>query len=197
MSSEIDTIQFNFFLKKIPKFILHADHMGDMLVLAQEMPIGEVLVSQGSLTKTDFVAKLQVMKTKVRALQVGDMLPIMGSRLQVLYPHDVGDGGNNDSMVLYGQLLGKRFLFTGDLEKEGEQDLMATYSHLPVDVLKFLAHISPQMALISAGEKNRYKHPHQETLERFNQQGLRIYRTDQEGAIRFRGLTHWQIETVR
>lgn len=53
------------------------------------------------------------------------------------------------------------------------------------------------MALISAGEKNRYKHPHQETLERFNQQGLRIYRTDQEGAIRFRGLTHWQIETVR
>lgn len=150
------------------------------------------------------------MKTKVRALQVGDMLPIMGSRLQVLYPHDVGDGGNNDSMVLYGQLLGKRFLFTGDLEKEGEQDLMATYSHLLVDVLKaghhgskgssspeFLAHISPQMALISAGEKNRYKHPHQETLERFNQQGLRIYCTDQEGAIRFRGLTHWQIETVR
>lgn len=198
---------------KIDQLVLthtDADHMGDMLVLAQEMPIGEVLVSQGSLTKTDFVAKLQVMKTKVRALQVGDMLPIMGSRLQVLYPHDVGDGGNNDSMVLYGQLLGKRFLFTGDLEKEGEQDLMATYSHLPVDVLKaghhgskgssspeFLAHISPQMALISAGEKNRYKHPHQETLERFNQQGLRIYRTDQEGAIRFRGLTHWQIETVR
>ncbi len=187
-----------------------ADHMGDMLEVAEQLKIGEVLVSQGSLTKPDFVAKLQAMKTKVRVVTAGDCLPIMGSQLQVLYPSQIGDGGNNDSVVLYGNLLGKRFLFTGDLEEEGEHELMATYPNLPVDVLKaghhgskgssspeFLEHISPQVALISAGQNNRYKHPHQETLERFQAQNMTVYRTDEQGAIRFRGLKTWHIETVR
>ena len=33
----------------------------------------------------------------------------MGSHLQVLYPLKIGDGGNNDSIVLYGRLLGLNF----------------------------------------------------------------------------------------
>ena len=42
-------------------------------------------------------------------------------------------------MILWcfmGNLLGKNFLFTGDLEEEGEEQMMATYPNLPVDVLK-------------------------------------------------------------
>nr|WP_281734461.1 DNA internalization-related competence protein ComEC/Rec2 [Streptococcus lutetiensis] len=198
---------------KIDQLVLthtDTDHMGDMLEVAKELKIGQVLVGPGSLTKPDFVVKLRQMKTPVHAVSAGDNLPIMGSHLQVLYPNAVGDGGNNDSVVLYGNLLGKNFLFTGDLEEEGEEQMMATYPNLPVDVLKaghhgskgssspeFLDHISPQMALISAGQNNRYKHPHQETLDRFQNQNMTIYRTDQQGAIRFRGLNHWKIETVR
>ncbi|MDU4903790.1 MAG: DNA internalization-related competence protein ComEC/Rec2 [Streptococcus lutetiensis] len=198
---------------KIDQLVLthtDTDHMGDMLEVAKELKIGQVLVSPGSLTKPDFVVKLRQMKTPVHAVSAGDNLPIMGSHLQVLYPNAVGDGGNNDSVVLYGNLLGKNFLFTGDLEEEGEEQMMATYPNLPVDVLKaghhgskgssspeFLDHISPQMALISAGQNNRYKHPHQETLDRFQNQNMTIYRTDQQGAIRFRGLNHWKIETMR
>lgn len=198
---------------KIDQLVLthtDTDHMGDMLEVAKHIKIGEVLVSQGSLTKSDFVEKLQAMKTKVRVVKAGDTLPIMKSYLQVLYPDKVGDGGNNDSIVLYGNLLGKNFLFTGDLEVEGERALMTAYPQLPVDVLKaghhgskgsssleFLGHISPKIALISAGKNNRYKHPHQETLERFQKQKMVIYRTDEEGAIRFRGIMHWKIETVR
>ncbi len=198
---------------KIDQLVLthtDTDHMGDMLEVAKQVKIGEILVSQGSLTKPDFVAKLQAMKTKARVVTAGDVLPIMGSRLQVLYPSQIGDGGNNDSVVLYGNLLGKNFLFTGDLEEEGEQKLIATYPNLPVDVLKaghhgskgssspvFLAYTSPQIALISAGQNNRYKHPHQETLERFQEQNITIYRTDEQGAIRFRGLNHWKLETAR
>lgn len=198
---------------KIDQLVLthtDTDHMGDMLEVAKELKIGQVLVSPGSLTKPDFVVKLRQMKTPVHAVSAGDNLSIMGSHLQVLYPNAVGDGGNNDSVVLYGNLLGKNFLFTGDLEEEGEEQMMATYPNLPVDVLKaghhgskgssspeFLDHISPQMALISAGQNNRYKHPHQETLDRFQNQNMTIYRTDQQGAIRFRGLNHWKIETVR
>lgn len=198
---------------KIDQLVLthtDTDHMGDMLEVAKHVKIGEILVSPGSLTKSDFVVKLRQMKTPVRAVSAGDNLPIMGSHLQVLYPSKLGDGSNNDSVVLYGNLLGEHFLFTGDLEEEGEQELIATYPNLPVDVLKaghhgskgssspaFLAYTSPQIALISVGQNNRYKHPHQETLERFRAQNMTIYRTDEQGAIRFRGLNHWKLETVR
>ena len=124
-------------------------------------------------------------------------------------------------------------LTTGDVEEEGEQDIMRsgilemvedngdcgvekpgknkTY-HLKklmggsanqvypldksIDVLKvahhgssgsssldMLSRISPRVSLISVGERNRYGHPHAETLERLEKVGTSIYRTDQSGAI--------------
>ncbi|WP_172843180.1 MULTISPECIES: DNA internalization-related competence protein ComEC/Rec2 [Streptococcus] len=187
-----------------------ADHMGDMQVLVKQFHVKEIVVSPGAMTNSSFVKVLQDMKVKVSIVKAGDNLPIMGSALQVLYPWSQGDGGNNDSLVLYGKLLDKRFLFTGDLEVEGERALMAKYPHLPVDVLKaghhgskgssdpaFLMFTDAKIALVSAGLKNRYHHPHQETLDRFKKAEIQVYRTDQDGAIRFKGFKKWQIETVK
>lgn len=185
------------------------DHVGDVLEVAKQVQIGRIVVSPGSLTVPDFVATLKKINVPVHVVKVGDRLPIFDSYLEVLYPDGTGDGGNNDSIVLYGRLLETNFLFTGDLE-QGELDLIATYPNLPVDVLKaghhgskgssypeFLDHIGAKIALISAGKNNRYKHPHQETLDRFDSRNIQVYRTDQQGAIRFRGWKEWRIETVR
>ncbi|HEL1610074.1 TPA: DNA internalization-related competence protein ComEC/Rec2 [Streptococcus suis] len=185
------------------------DHVGDVLEVAKQVQIGRIVVSPGSLTVPDFVATLKEINVPVHVVKVGDRLPIFDSYLEVLYPDGTGDGGNNDSIVLYGRLLETNFLFTGDLE-QGELDLIETYPNLPVDVLKaghhgskgssypeFLDHIGAKIALVSAGENNRYKHPHQETLERFDSRNIQVYRTDQQGAIRFRGWKEWKIETVR
>lgn len=187
-----------------------ADHVGDLEELVRAFRIGEICVSQGALTNHSFVSRLKTLSCPVRVLKAGDQLPIMGSRLEVLYPANQGDGGNNDSIVLYGQLLNQRFLFTGDLEKEGEDTLMKSYPQLKVDVLKaghhgskgsssetFLDQIQASTALISAGQNNRYKHPHTETLERFDERGIEVFRTDQEGAIRYTGWSRWHVEMVR
>lgn len=185
------------------------DHVGDVLEVAKQVQIGRIYVSPGSLTVPDFVATLKEINVPVHVVAVGDRLPIFDSYLEVLYPSGTGDGGNNDSIVLYGRLLETNFLFTGDLE-QGELDLIESYPNLPVDVLKaghhgsqgssypeFLDHIGAKIALVSAGENNRYKHPHQETLDRFDSRNIQVYRTDQQGAIRFRGWKEWTIETVR
>lgn len=185
------------------------DHVGDVLEVAKQVQIGRIYVSPGSLTVPDFVATLKEINVPVHVVAVGDRLPIFDSYLEVLYPDGTGDGGNNDSIVLYGRLLETNFLFTGDLE-QGELDLIESYPNLPVDVLKaghhgsqgssypeFLDHIGAKIALVSAGENNRYKHPHQETLDRFDSRNIQVYRTDQQGAIRFRGWKEWRIETVR
>ena len=186
------------------------DHIGDLEEVAKCFKIKEICVSQGALTKPSFVKRLRTIKCPVHTLKAGDKLPMMGSNLQVLYPNKVGDGGNNDSIVLYGKLLGSSFLFTGDLEKEGEEELMASYPTLRASVLKaghhgskgssseaFLDQLHPSLALVSAGENNRYKHPTDETIERFKQRHIKILRTDKDGAIRFKGWFKWSSETVR
>lgn len=49
---------------------------------------------------------------------------------------------------------------------------------------KLLAEISPQIAVISCGENNPYGHPHEETLERLEEAGAKVLRTDELGAVR-------------
>ena len=61
----------------------------------------------------------------------------------------------------------------------------------------FLEKIKPEITLISVGKSNRAKLPHQETLTRLENIKSKIYRTDQQGAIRFTGWNSWRIETVR
>lgn len=198
---------------KIDQLILtntDKEHVGDLLEVIKAFHVGEILVSKGSLKQKEFVAELQATQTKVRSVTVGENLPIFGSQLEVLSPRKMGDGGHEDSLVLYGKLLDKSFLFTGNLEEKGEKDLLKQYPDLEVDVLKasqhgskkssssaFLEQFKPEMTLISVGKSNRTKLPHQETLTRLETINSKVYRTDQQGAIRFKGWKNWKIESVR
>ena len=198
---------------KIDQLILtntDKEHVGDLLEVTKAFHVGEILVSKGSLTQKEFVAELQATQTKVRSVTAGENLPIFGGYLEVLSPRKIGDGGNEDSLLLYGKLLDKHFLFTGNLKEKGEKDLLKHYPDLEVDVLKagqhgaktssnpaFLENLKPEVTLISVGKNNRTKLPHQETLTRLEAIKSKIYRTDQQGAIRFKGWNRWQIESVR
>lgn len=105
-------------------------------------------------------------------------------------------GSNAASMVLeltYGDFS---MLFTGDLEGAGEEALtesgkLKTYTVLKAahhgsrssGSEKFLHTIKPSVALISAGQENRYGHPHPETLERLEEAGCAVYSTQDYGAL--------------
>ena len=197
---------------KIDQLILtdmDKEHVGDLLEVTKAFHVGEILVSKGSLKQKEFVAELQATQTKVRSVTAGEKLPIFGSQLEVLSPRKMGDGGHEDSLVLYGKLLDKHFLFTGNLEEKGEKDLLKHYPDLEVNVLKagqhgskkssssaFLEQLKPEITLISVGKNNRAKLPHQETLTRLETINSKVYRTDQQGAIRFKGWKSWKVETV-
>ena len=49
----------------------------------------------------------------------------------------------------------------------------------------FLEQVKPDISVISCGKKNRYGHPHKETLKRLENIGSKVYRTDKEGAVSF------------
>jgi competence protein ComEC len=48
----------------------------------------------------------------------------------------------------------------------------------------FLAAVSPQISVISAGEENPYGHPHAELIQRLEESGTWLLRTDRDGAVR-------------
>jgi len=122
--------------------------------------------------------------------------------LEILYPFEVLEGkefkDSNDTSVVLKLSYGERsFLFAGDAEKQVEKKLMENKADLDSDVLKtghhgsktssseeFVAKVSPEIAVISAGRNNQYGHPHQEVLDVFNKYGIKIFRTDKDGDIK-------------
>ena len=105
--------------------------------------------------------------------------------------------GNNDSLVLYGEIGGKKWLFTGDYEEAGEKEFLEK-SDVDVDWLEVSAITgaarrqplvlwkqSGQYAVISAGVDNRYGHPHKEVLENLSNAGVKVFRTDLHGGISY------------
>ena len=107
-----------------------------------------------------------------------------------------GNDKNSSSLVLYLEIYGKKFLFTGDAPKEIEEKIINKYPNLQVDYLKvghhgsntstseqFIATIKPKEAIISCGIDNKYGHPHIETLETLKKYNVKIRRTDEEGTI--------------
>ena len=108
---------------------------------------------------------------------------------------------NNRSIVFRLHCLQKgaqpiSFLFTGDIEAERERQLLARGVPLKSTVLKvphhgsrsssragFVSAVSPKIALVSVGRKNRYRHPHPSILETYEKAGVSTLRTDQVGAV--------------
>lgn len=108
--------------------------------------------------------------------------------------------GNAASMVLAVKFGEFDMLLTGDVEGEGEKQLTKQmeekYRGYTWEVLKvahhgsknssseeFLQQVKPAYAFISAGQENRYGHPHQETIERLTDVGSKIYSTQENGAL--------------
>jgi len=109
------------------------------------------------------------------------------------------DDPNENNMVFIVNYRGVKIIVTGDLLEEDEIEMVKYYRGTDVldcDVLKvahhgskssssevFLDAVSPEVAVIEVGANNWYGHPHQQTLDRLEERGVRVYRTDINGAV--------------
>lgn len=131
-------------------------------------------------------------------LDQGKGMEIDGVKLTGLHPERLYQDENAASLVLLLEYGKKSVLFTGDVEGEGEKALTKALieADIDIDVLKvahhgskgstsdeFLEQAKPELAIISAGKRNLYGHPHKETLSRLRERAIMIRRTDKEGAI--------------
>ena len=122
-----------------------------------------------------------------------------GATVTVLAPLSEEYADVNDySVVLRLDYYETSFLFTGDAEKTSEMEMIETWTHgeLDCDVLKvghhgsststnlaFLKLVTPEIAVISCGEDNKYGHPHGESVARLEKEKVTVYRTDLLGSV--------------
>lgn len=181
----------------------HEDHLNGLIEVLKNYKVGAVLES-GNSGKTSAYNEFQkIIKEKNIPLfltKQGMKLDIdNGAELNILLPVlNIPQGGIHDQMVVGKLTYGNNsFMLTGDMEQNLEDYLVSVQKeNLKSDVLKtghhgsrtstskeFLGWVSPEYAVISAGTKNKYSHPHKEILERLERFGIKIFRTDENGTI--------------
>jgi competence protein ComEC len=186
----------------------HEDHVAGMPLLLERYRIGRVyetgMRGPGPGYRA-FARDLASGHAPPRALlATGARIAVDDIRFRVLWPDsghvpreppDAGRGINDVSVVLLGEVAGRRFLLTGDVEDDVDP-LLASRGIPPVDILKvahhgsatastatFLAAVRPAIAIVSAGADNPYGHPARSTIDRLASGGARVLRTDTDGSV--------------
>ena len=177
------------------------DHV---LEISKAFDLGEILVTEETLSKREFMDKLKESKVKVVAIKTGQQLPIFGSSLEVIATQNKD---KNDSITMYGKLLNQTFLVTGNIE---EKFLTSYYPRLQADVvithqqvsnkktdIEIFKTVHPKITVISIDKKKSFKVKNGENNQEDKELENLVLKTDNKGAIRFKGWSAWQIETVR
>lgn len=188
-----------------------ADHCQAFETVIDNINVEKVVVCKQSMITQEYlniINKCREKNIKVIVVERGDKLKLdKKTEFEILHPGerflDDGKGGLNANAIVckmnYKLDNGKVFsiLFTGDIEVEAEKELEQVYGKkLKADILKIAHHgsktssreefiklVAPKIALIGVGEKNKFGHPADITLERLEKENVKVYRTDKMGEV--------------
>ena len=183
------------------------DHVGGILTVLQELKVKNVYISKQTEKSDNYEKFLKIVndkKIKVYEIIAGNKIKIEKDMyLDILWPKEsqIMENVLNNNAVVY-NLHYKKFsmLFTGDIEKIAEEQILDLYSQnkneLKTDILKvghhgsktsstseFLNVVNPKIAVIGVGKNNKFGHPNDGVLKRFDDLNCKVYRTDLNGEI--------------
>ena len=175
----------------------HEDHIGGMDDIIKNFKIDNFYMPDAiTTTKTfeDVLDALEETNVIFQTPKVNQTFNLQDTTITTLSVTADEKNLNDTSIVLNVKHGTNTFLFMGDASTKIEKNLLN--KDIKSDVLKvghhgsrystsleFLKKVSPEYAVISVGENNTYKHPHEEILKRLEEQNIQIYRTDKQGTI--------------
>lgn len=176
-----------------------SDHIGGADVIISKFDIGQIFLSdfkKENQTYRDLMDSMKIKRMTFSTPKVGAEYELGSASFTILAPNDTYDDPNNSSIALIVDYGNNSFLFSGDCEEEAERDILESGINLDVDVYQvghhgsrtssteeFLDEMSPEYAVISCGEENRYGHPHAQTLNNLRARNIKVFRTDEQGSV--------------
>jgi competence protein ComEC len=179
----------------------HHDHLDGLHSVIQNFRVEELWIGRDEETHAfeDLLKEARERGVRIVHEVSGSKFDWDGVTGDVLWPADptpVNEASNDDSLVLRLEDGSVRFLLAGDIQKKVEQRLVREDAEMTADFLKvphhgsktsstpdFVAAVAPKVAVVSAGEANPFAHPAPGTVERYEQAGVRLLRTDRDGAV--------------
>jgi competence protein ComEC len=179
----------------------HEDHLGGLPAIFENFRVGELWVGRDiqSAAYRQVLAAAQAQGVVIRHLKQGDSFLEDGVSGSILWPDNPTEGQtakNDDSLVMRLSDGAETILLAGDIERTSERRILAEDQPVGVNFLKvahhgsktsttdpFLSAAHPAFAAISVGRDNSFGHPSPEVTERLEAAGVRVYRTDRDGAI--------------
>ena len=176
----------------------HADHIGGLEKIAKDIKIDTIYmlnIDKNKIPKdVDYYNINKIIsqnKFNIRNPVSEEKLKVYDAELTFYIPSYNSENLNNSSIVTKITYKDKKFLFTGDIEKASEKELLTKKYDLKADVLKvahhgsnssstdeFLKAVNPEYCVISCGNDNSFTHPSDSTIKRLSEYSKNIFRTD-------------------
>jgi len=174
----------------------HLDHNGSVPFIVNDFTVDSLYTSE-YYEWTDWEKEhLSETDIRIERLAKGEKVEEGIYSFYVLGPEKDFRDANENSLIIYTKLGELTWVFTGDAEKNAENALIKAYPNLTANILKvghhgsqtstlsfLLDHLQPKVALISVGRNNMYGHPSKEVIDRLLDDQIKIFRTDEQGAI--------------
>lgn len=180
----------------------HEDHAGGLAGVLAVFPTRAVYApttTYASKCYDDFLYYVNQQDLTVTIPTPGEQWSLGTGQVTVLGPVQSYADPNNTSLVIKLRYGDTAFLFTGDMERDAENDMLDYWGDTvdwQVDVLKvghhgsstssgyrFIYETDPRYAVISVGAGNSYGHPHEEVVARYHDAQVPLFRTDELGTI--------------
>ncbi len=186
-----------------------SDHLTGLIDVLQKYKVDNILwtgISRDGAIYQEWLKVLAKQKkegAKIIIAQSGEEIKTGNVFIDVLNPLSSLDDKyfkeDNDTGVVSRLIYGKiSFLFSADITSKEEEKLVDSKTYLQSDVLKvahhgskystsdiFLAAVEPRIAVISCGKGNSYGFPTPEVLQRLENFGIKMFRTDKDGDVKF------------
>lgn len=181
---------------------MREDHLGGLAAVIGNFRVEEFWhgVNPSSPQYQDLLQQVRRRGTFDRQVNAGDLLTRGGALIRCLWPPVPASTSpqppNETALVLRIEQGPASVLLPGDISTKVEKELARSPSTLESRVLKvarhasksscapeFLARVSPRVALVAGDATNPFYSPHPETLARLRSAGIRVFRTDLQGAV--------------
>ena len=179
---------------------LHSDHTTGVVRLLNLMNVNTVIMpdnaedTNGDNVLDDIIAACDENGTKIVYITRDTEFTAGAIRLSVYESSE--RGSRDESGIMSTVSIGDYdMLVTGDVEKVVERELVSSHDLSGTELLivphhgskystsdELLSSLGPETAVISTGY-NRYGHPTKETLDKLNEYGVNVLRTDELGRI--------------